>query len=64
MSVEIQGQNNEMLHFKKNVSLTDFTKAMGHFNKLFRIFAKRDATYVEFTAFLEAQGFVEKKGKS
>lgn len=63
MSVEIQGEDNQMLHFKKNISLTDFTKAMGQFNKLYKTFAKRDATYKEFTNFLVAQGFVEVKEK-
>jgi hypothetical protein len=52
MSTDIEIKAGEKLRFKTTITLTDLSKAMGHFNKLFKIFAKRSATYKEFTDFL------------
>lgn len=62
MSVEIQGRDErEMLIFKKKISLEDFSKALGLFNQLHKMFNKTDATYSDFVDYLISQGHVEVK---
>ena len=46
------------LEFKRKISLDQFSKALGQYNKLVRLFGGRDATYKEFTAWLIANDFV------
>lgn len=40
------------VQFKKPIELGDFGKAMGHFNKMFRLLFGVDASYKDFTDFL------------
>jgi hypothetical protein len=40
------------IEFKESLDLGDFGKAMGHFNKMFKLLFKRDAMYTDFTDFL------------
>lgn len=56
--IEKVKHENRNLTFVRDVSLDDYSKSMKHFNKLFRIYAGRDAKYQEFTQFLIDNDFV------
>jgi hypothetical protein len=61
MSVEIQSPDGskKMLKFKQTVTLEQFGKCLGAYNLLYKTFAGRDATYQEFTAYLQQMEWVE-----
>ncbi len=40
------------IQLKKPIDLGDFGKAMGHFNKMFKLLFEVDARYTDFTDFL------------
>lgn len=59
MSGTTMDDDSRSISFKKAISLEDLSKASGHFNKCFKLLAKRDATYKEFTAWLATTDFVD-----
>lgn len=40
------------LEFKDPISLDEFSKAMHHFNKMYKLLFKKNAMYKDFTDFL------------
>jgi hypothetical protein len=69
MSTELEKQMRDglrphsMLKFKTDVSLEDFGKMLGHYNTLVKILTGKDATYQEFTSWLEREGYVDSEIK-
>ncbi len=57
VSIESKG---EILTFKRQITLEQFSRAMRQFNALYKLFAGRSATYNEFTAWLIACDFVDR----
>jgi len=47
------------IHFKKPLTLSDFSKAMSHFNKAYKLLFSKDCSYKQFTDFLATCDDVE-----
>lgn len=55
----IDDKDNRSISFKEQVGLDEMGKAMKHFGNAFKLLAKREATYHDFTDWLITTDFVE-----
>lgn len=59
MSTSMEDKDGRSISFKQPVGLDKFGKALGHFEKMFKILSGRSAMYTDFTDWLITQDFVE-----
>jgi hypothetical protein len=59
MSTSMEDNDGRSITFKKPVGLDQWSKALGHFDKMFKILSGRTAMYKDFTDWLVQQDFVE-----